>query len=527
MGREINLDSILALDAEITRLKRTRNSLLNITRIPPEILGHIFCFSITGVGNPHFAEIPKGSYNFLLVCHYWFQVALRTPELWNSWGNNLKAWKQWYLRSGTPALDLILDGWNYQDGIFDEDLRDALRDRAARDLIRKVHLRSNDTGLLTAIISSLVPEGEDVRPSSIESIVLSNVDISDLFARHRFPKLRNLNLSDSFKISSWDHLKSTTTALTSLSLSFIDIVPSSTLPTMSQIFSLLASNPNLRSLTLNGLLINDSGGDGPRLRVPLRHLEHISLMGTFRHVFPILHRLELPEKMDHGEITLRNCTRQQILEAVGPYIGDYLRRDPRFRDRLGMFVSSTSRCISLHASVIGVEYYGKNRLPQHNPPYGRFRAMLSQPVPHDVKKKLCVDVLALLPRDSIVDFETDLLMTEEIAVAMPNLEALHLVATVVSNRFLLPDPNGPNAHKKLLPSLRRLYIEDGEAEDDNWDPLVTYLAHQTSGGQAVSLNLFGEEVHVCQKVIKRIEALVEELIYAPDKYQDCPFDGCL
>jgi hypothetical protein len=46
MDREINLDSILALDAEIIRLKRTRNSLLNIARIPPEILGHIFRFNI-------------------------------------------------------------------------------------------------------------------------------------------------------------------------------------------------------------------------------------------------------------------------------------------------------------------------------------------------------------------------------------------------------------------------------------------------------------------------------------------------
>ena len=153
--------------------------------------------------------------------------------------------------------------------------------------------------------------------------------------------------------------------------------------------------------------------------------------------------------------------------------------------------------------------------------------MLSQPIPHDVREKLCVDVLALLPRESIVDFETDLLMTEEIAVAMPNLEALHLVTAVVSDGFLLPDPNGPNSHNKLLPSLQRLYMEDGEAEDDNWDPLVAYLAHQTSGGQAVSLNLSCEGVHVCPKVIKRIEGLVEELIYVPDKSQECPFGKCL
>ena len=50
MDREINLDSIRSLDKQIEeyekaiiRLKRTRNSLLNVsTLLPPEILGNIF-----------------------------------------------------------------------------------------------------------------------------------------------------------------------------------------------------------------------------------------------------------------------------------------------------------------------------------------------------------------------------------------------------------------------------------------------------------------------------------------------------
>ena len=515
-------------DAEIIRLKRTQNSLLNITRIPPEILGHIFRFNVAEVGNPYFSEIPKGSYNFLLVCHHWFQVALRTPELWTSWGNNLKDWKRWYIRSGISALDLILDGQNRQDDGFDEALRDALRDRAARDVIRKVHLRNNDMKLLTAIVSSLIPEGENVRPSSIESIVLSDVDVSDLFARHRFPKLCNIRLSGRFRISSWDHLKSTTTALTSLSLGPADTFPTSlpAIPTTSQILSLLASNPNLQSLTLSALPINDDDGGGPRPQVPLHHLEYILLSGTFHHVFPILHQLEFPERMDYGEIALHDCTPQGILEAIGPYIRDYLRRDPRFRDRLGMFVSSTSNCISLHASVVGVGRHHPNRLPHHGPPYARFRAMIFHPIPYHEATRLCTDVLALLPRGSLVSLETDLSVTEEIVVAMPNLEALYLITPVVPGGFLLPDPNGPNAHKKLLPSLRWLCMEDAEAAFDDWEPLVTYLAHQTSGNQAVLLDLFGDGVHVCPEVIERIEGLVEELVYVPDPYQECPFDRC-
>jgi len=527
MGREINHDTILALDAEIIRLKRTRNSLLNITRIPPEILGHIFCFNTTHAGNNHFAEIPKDSYNFLFVCHHWSQVALRTPGVWSSWGNSLKDWKRQYLRSGISALDLILDGWTYTDGVFDEALRDTLRDRAARDVIRKVHLKSKDTALLTSIVSSLIPEGEDIRPSSIESIVLSevDVDVSDLFARHRFPKLWNLHLSGDFKISSWDHLNSITTALTNLSLS--TTVPSSAIPTMSQIFSLITSNPNLRFLTLGTPLIKDDGGYDPMLQVPLRHLERISLTGPFFHLFPILQRLEFPERMDHGEITLFDCAPQEVLQASGPCIRDYLQRDTRFRGRLGISLRLNLRRISVRASVVGVGHRGPNRLLQDGFPCRRFEVGLSRTVPRYVRKKLCTDILTLLPQASIVDFETNLSVTEEVFIAMPNLEALSLTRPVISDGFLLPDPNGQNAHKELFPSLRRLYLEGARVVDDNWDPLITYLAYQTSGDQAISLDLFGEKVHVCPEVIERIEGLVEELVYEPDPDQGCPFGKCL
>jgi len=351
-------------------------------------------------------------------------------------------------------------------------------------------------------------------------------DVSDLFARHCFPKLRNLHLSGDFRISSWDHLKSITTTLTNLSLHFYDIDPSSAVPTTSQILSLLASNPNLWSLTLNIPPINDDGGYDPRLQVPLRHLERISLTGPFRHLFPILQRLEFPERMDHGEITLWGCTPQEVLQAIGSFIRDYLQRDPRFRDRLGISLRLNLRYISVRAGVFGVGYRGTNRLLQDGSPCRQFDARLSQTVSHDVRKKLCVDILTLLPQESIIDFDTNLSVTEEVAVAMPNLEALYLTRLAVSDGFLLPDPNGPNAHKKLFPSLRRLCLEGAEVVDNDWDPLVTHLAHQTSGDQAVSLDLFGK-VHVCSEVIERMEGLVEELVYEPDPDQECPFGECL
>ena len=331
-----------------------------------------------------------------------------------------------------------------------------------------------------------------------------------------------------FKISSWDHLKSTTTALTNLLLGSANTLPPSpsAIPTTSQILSLLTSNPNLRSLTLNSLQIDDNSGYDPGLQVPLHHLERVSLVGTFHHVFPILRQLEFPERMDHVEIMINDCTPQEGREEIGPCIRDYLLRDPRFRDRLGIVLKSTIHYILVSASVVGAGYRGPDRQPQGGPPHGVFYAELPWMVSHDVKKKLCVDILALLPQESIVDFYTNLPVTEEVAVGMPNLEALHLTHGPMESGFLLPDPNGPNAHKKLFPSLQRLYLEDTEAVDNDWEPLVTYLAHQISGNQAVSLELFGEGVHVCPEVIEQIEGLVEELVYEPDLKQECPFGKC-
>ena len=51
---EINIDSIRALDEQIKehekaaiKLKRARNSLLNVSKLPPEVLGKIFCWNVT------------------------------------------------------------------------------------------------------------------------------------------------------------------------------------------------------------------------------------------------------------------------------------------------------------------------------------------------------------------------------------------------------------------------------------------------------------------------------------------------
>ena len=92
MGLKINAHSIQVLEkrieegtGDVIQLKRTRNSLLNIsTRVPPEILGSIFRWNVLPDGGyPDIGGLRYGSYNFLPVCHHWFEVASQTPELWS------------------------------------------------------------------------------------------------------------------------------------------------------------------------------------------------------------------------------------------------------------------------------------------------------------------------------------------------------------------------------------------------------------------------------------------------------------
>ena len=249
----------------------------------------------------------------------------------------------------------------------------------------------------------------------------------------------------------------------------------------------------------------------------------MTLKGEPRHVFSILHRLELPERVDHTRLEFHDHTLNEVKEVTAPHIRDYLRRDPRFEDRLGVSIEVSNDHILLGVSVIGVRYHGPDRLPQQAPPHTFFMMLLAP----DESEKSCIDILALLPQERIVYFETNLsiTVTKEVVVAMPNLKTLYLINATVSAGFLLPNLDGPNAHTKLLPSLRRLYLRDaGVGVLRDWSPLVRFVTHQASGDHPFSLVLIGEYTHICSGAAGEIEGLVEELTY--DRNAKCILHRC-
>ena len=521
MGPEINIDSILALEKQIeqglgniVQLKRTRNSLLNISaRVPPELLGQVFRWNV--IPEYLFGELERGSYNFLLVCHHWFEIASNTPEVWTYWGNTLKQWSQCYQRSGTTPIDLTLRTnpplYDKNAGIhFHGPLRDALRDRAACNLIRSIHLRGWDVDLLRSVIASLTVDGEDIRDNNVESLRVegTDLDISIFLARYRFPKLRVLRLRMGVIISTWDFLKFQATSLTTLSLEFTETSGS---PTTSQLLSILATYPNLQELFLREATIPHDIDDRSTTQLSLRCLKKkLWLTGDFSRVIRLLERLEYPDTLDSVYLNLSECAAGVTSDFLEHYLRDRIQRDNRFRGRLKLRVFCASNYISFDINTLG-EFNTPPMQPENNYPSIWFSGQLRDKIPRGGGAKLCTDLIASIPRERVVDLMVgfDAYTMKNLLVTMPNIGSPCPTGFAVSDTPLQP---GPRSEKKLLPSLRHLHLKYFTQQDNDWGALVAYLTHQTSGGQTISLRLQWGNPPVPPEVVEEVEGLVDKVI---------------
>ena len=312
-----------------------------------------------------------------------------------------------------------------------------------------------------------------------------------------------LDLSYGVTIPSWEGLGLHTTGLITLSLGIKET------PTTLQLLSILASSPRLQSFTLgSSSTIPCDNIDESVAPVPLHHLKVLSLRGGFHRVFQLLRQLDHPEVMDEIALFVSGCTVEDVLGTFGPYVRDYVRRDGRFRDGLGLRVDSAVRKISLELSPIGSEAGSIQKAV-----FATFSAILQRPFPENTS---CVDFVACIPREHVVYFDTNL-KTDALlwtVTAMPKLQELHLTNPILGyGSFLQPGPDGPHANEKNFPPLRRLHLEDVILHDtDGWNEIISFLTRQTSGGQGISLTITDAcPWHICRGVLKKMESLVEEL----------------
>jgi len=528
MDCETNIDSIRALDEQIgeyeralTKLKRTRNSLLNISKLPPEVLGNVFRWNVTREGD--FGGLDWGSHNFLAVCHHWFEVASRTPELWSFWGNTIEDWARLYRRSGTVPLDLILSAGYYIDDFSDcglgEGLGDALKDRATQDTIRRVHLKAEDSTLINDIIGKLTTLGEEPRSNSMESLVLWNldstgpVDVSDFFARYRFPRLRRLDLTDC-AISSWDHLSSRTSILTTLELNFTNHFRTPTpTPTTSQLLLMLASNPTLRGVALFHHAIPNDGGGGSSSRVQLHCLKELRLCGNLQHVLKFLDQLDHPRNLDRLTLALHDCDVVDIPRTIGPYLRDHLHRRDRSQDGLNLLVSyraaNTTPYIKFRAGDSrGIDFSAPSWVELNT--FVRVNLVLSRGTRRDVLERAALDLATYTPRDDVVHFRmyNEFTTGVDTYARFPNLRALSFYNTSLPTAF--PNPN-LIGEGKISPSLQHIFLDRVDVDDGDWSPLTTFLARRMSSGNRLDTLMIVRLPHMHPWVMGSIRSMVREL----------------
>jgi hypothetical protein len=505
MDWEINLDSIRALEKQIQehertiiQLKRARNSLLNVSALlPPEILGSIFRWNV--IPDQDFGGLPTASYNFLLVCHHWFRVALGTPELWGFWGNSIQDWVYRHARCRTAPLDLVLTG--HASDPLDATLHDALQDRAARDTIRRIHLEGTSAEVLDSVISSIVTKGKETQSIGVESFMLRNggessVDISDFFSRYHLPKLQRLDLYKC-NISSWDLLGSWITSLTTISLMSIE-----PLPTLSQMLSILSANPNLQSLALFRGSVPHTDGDHSSPKIQLRHLKKLHLRSNFRHVFGLLNQLELPDRMDDLHLSLSECPPADLPQTLGPYLGNHVqRRTPR---RLRLLVDPGRESFSI---LVGDACEGD---PTWENWFMTVGVTTSVILGKEEADELCFNVIIHIPQEEVVEIKTTLpiLRSEELCVRMCNVTHLHLGSVDLSTWFVEPDIREPHVFKDLLRGLRSISIIGSDLSGGDWSPLTNFLTRRAAVGNRIS-SLRLDHLHMGESVVENIRGAVE------------------
>ncbi|KAF9777596.1 hypothetical protein BJ322DRAFT_1025673 [Thelephora terrestris] len=515
------ISPIRSAGGDTIELKRAHNSLLNISiRIPPEILGHVFYWTV--LERRILPRLRGGSLHVLLVCHYWQEVASQTPRLWSFWGHLLVHWYQRFKLSRSVPADLVLNGYivGERSPPVREALRLALREHAQTDIINSVQLWNERRPILEQVLAALTPDEGEVRTSSIRIINLRLVNASRFMARLRFPQLTYLCLSTGTQVVDLRHLGEHTGALSTLVLT-LENHGASALPTVSELLLLFLYNPRLEDVTLHRLLSRIIPPGFPIIRVPLRNLKRLTIDGEAQSIFQLMKHLAYPADLEAISLMVADYGPSSICDTLGKVALDYFQLQSGRRVEVGIDVRTLCKSISVQADSI-LEGADGNAMGTS----ARFIVYVPLFTGRRQYVQLCLDLVGCVPPLEVTAFRGELSarIVQRVIKTMPNILDLHLVHAELEPGFLRHIPTTPNV--RLLPSLRQLCLEESSTHEGSWQPLVELLAELSADGNDISLTMLEPQEHICRHVLRNIELLVAAFDVDGSVDADCPFDWC-
>ena len=527
-----NLDSAPAgVQEHEVGLKPGTNAPLDVfALIPPEIMGEIFYWAQQNDHRPS----PKVPHNLLFVCHDWFEVAKRTPQLWTSWGHTLQDWELRHTCPTSSKLYLQLDGDDSsetkQDKHLSKSLRDTLQDRAKQDFIQQVSLIYIKAETLNSIISAIITPGKEVQSISLELFAVEvlcvddgRVELSDFFNHYHFPKLRHISIRGECCIPPLDLLASWTTTLVTLTLWISDNSLTPT-PTLSQLLSVLSSNPNLQSLALSSAMLPKFTSDKAPFQVQLPHLKSIHLSGDSRDGLELLHRLVPANKMDFTRLDFSCHSTLDISQTLARYLGVHILH--RGDLHKGLAVSGSCGNYSYHILLGDVEEFGDTSPSHRNFMEVSMYWSMVEELWEDEYEEIFFNSLTYISCHIVCYHSShSLLKLSTLSPAMPNLTEIFVELIMpLSQWFVGPESGGTRAYGELFPSLKYIKLSRPSTNGWDWSPLTTFLSCRANVGNQLK-NLDVHYNHLCLDAVEEFKGLVQHVTFF-SWHSVCPYGRC-
>lgn len=488
-SRDLNANAIQNLEAkaqrhvhETIRLKRLRNSLNLSVSLAPEILGYIFWWGVVSGVNPT-GRIARNTFNFLLVCRYWFDVATSTPSLWAFWGTSLRECVAFHRYSGAVPLYL-----NLIDADTTRDTREAscvLRDLSVQRRIRHLHLRASPKALVKILSFMSTPQPSPFR-SQIRSLVLTAEgpwiterpdelpDITNFLGTHSLPELRSLRLRGCNL--RWECLILQTSKLTHL---FIHAYEKSRKPTVLQLAALFAGNSALEeidlSLEVTSTLEDPLSESSASIFLP--RLRRLAVHGNVAGYAQLLNLLTFSNELKHVNTDLfLDGVVMDVAAALTPFLPN-LFRDCR-QTNLAVHIVYALVGLSINVSRPGERGDAEDFLMLRVSSLDMGFWDVAPTLPEEVAKRLPIaNVTGLSIRRYSAMFRQDFHHLFQTVGAVQELRVTDSAISDIVQVLASPSPNVEEGDPTPLPHLRTFRLKDINFASTLHAGAVVYLGH--------------------------------------------------